>query len=39
MKQQDNHSPSKGNSTTNYPNICIEEGLLNNEFLKNSKND
>jgi hypothetical protein len=32
MKQEDNHSPSKANSTTYYPNTCIEEKLSNNEF-------
>jgi hypothetical protein len=31
MKQQDNHSPSKANSTTN---TCIEEELSNNWFQK-----
>jgi gas vesicle protein len=33
MKQQDNHSPSKANSTTKGLNTCIEE-LSNNEFKK-----
>jgi hypothetical protein len=37
MKQQDNLSPSKANSTTKDPDTCIEEELSNNE--KNSKND
>jgi hypothetical protein len=32
MKHQGNHSPSKANSTTKDPNICIEEELSNNEF-------
>jgi hypothetical protein len=32
MKQQDNCSPSKSNSTTKDPDICIEEELSNNEF-------
>jgi hypothetical protein len=34
MKQQDSHSPSKANSTTKDPNICLEEELSNNEFQK-----
>jgi hypothetical protein len=34
MKQQENHSPSKANSTTKEPNTCIEEELSNNEFQK-----
>jgi hypothetical protein len=34
MKQQDNHSPSKANSTTKDPNTCIEEELSNNELKK-----
>jgi hypothetical protein len=34
IKQQDNHSPSKANSTTKDPNTCIEEQLSNNEFQK-----
>jgi hypothetical protein len=34
MKQQDNHSPSKANSTTKDPNTCLEEELSNNEFQK-----
>jgi hypothetical protein len=33
MKQQDNHSPSKANSTTKSPNTCVE-ALSNNEFQK-----
>jgi hypothetical protein len=32
--KQDNCSPSKANSTTKDPNICLEEELSNNEFLK-----
>jgi hypothetical protein len=34
MKQQDNHSPPKANSTTKDPNTCIEEELSNNELKK-----
>jgi hypothetical protein len=34
MKQQDNHSPSKANSTTKDLNTCVEEELSNNEFQK-----
>jgi hypothetical protein len=34
MKQQDNHSPSKPNSTTKDPNTCVEKQLKNNEFQK-----
>jgi hypothetical protein len=34
MIHQDNHSPSKDNSTTKDPNTCIEEALLNKEFQK-----
>jgi hypothetical protein len=34
MKQKDNCSPSKANSTTKDPNICVEEQLSNNEFQK-----
>jgi hypothetical protein len=34
MKQQDNHSPSKANSTTKDPNTSIEKELSNNEFQK-----
>jgi hypothetical protein len=34
MKQQDNHSPSKANSTTKDPNNCVEEELSNNEIQK-----
>jgi gas vesicle protein len=34
MKQQDNHSPSKSNSTTKYLNNCIEEEISNTEFQK-----
>jgi hypothetical protein len=34
MKQQDNHSPSKANSTTKDPNTYVEEELSNNEFQK-----
>jgi F0F1-type ATP synthase membrane subunit b/b' len=34
MKQQDNNSPSKANSTTKDPNTCVEEGLSNNESQK-----
>jgi hypothetical protein len=34
MKQQDNCSPSKANSTTKDVNTCIEEEILNNEFQK-----
>jgi hypothetical protein len=32
MKQQHNHSPSKANSTTKDPSLCIEEELSHNEF-------
>jgi hexokinase len=34
IKQQDNHSPSKANSTTKDPNTCVEEELSNNELQK-----
>jgi hypothetical protein len=34
MKEQDNCSPSKANSTIKDPNTCIEEELSNNEFQK-----
>jgi hypothetical protein len=34
MKQQDNHSPSKANSTTKDLNTCAEKELSNNEFQK-----
>jgi hypothetical protein len=34
MKQQDNYSPSKANSTTKDPNTCVKEELSNNEFQK-----
>jgi hypothetical protein len=34
MNQQDNHSPSKANSTSKDPNTCVEEELSNNEFQK-----
>jgi hypothetical protein len=34
MKRQDNHSLSKANSTTKYPNTCVEEELSNNDFQK-----
>jgi hypothetical protein len=34
MKQQENHFPSKANSTIKDPNTCIEEKLSNNEFQK-----
>jgi hypothetical protein len=34
MKQQDNHSLSKANSTTKDPNIYVEGKLSNNEFQK-----
>jgi hypothetical protein len=34
MKQQDNCSPSKPNSTTKDPETCVKEDLLNNEFHK-----
>jgi hypothetical protein len=34
MKKQDNHSPSKANSTTKDSNTCVEEELSNNEFQK-----
>jgi hypothetical protein len=34
MKWQDNHSPSKANSTAKDPNTCIEEELSNNESQK-----
>jgi hypothetical protein len=33
MKEQDNHSPSKANSTTKDPDTCVEEEL-SNEFQK-----
>jgi hypothetical protein len=32
MKQEDNHSPSKANTTTKDLNTSIEEEILNNEF-------
>jgi hypothetical protein len=32
IKEQDNHSPSKANSTTKDPNTYVEEKLANNEF-------
>jgi hypothetical protein len=34
MKQQDNCSPSKANSTTKEPDTCVEEDLSNKEFKK-----
>jgi methyl-accepting chemotaxis protein len=34
MKQQNNHSPSKANSTTKVPNTYVPEELSNNEFQK-----
>jgi hypothetical protein len=34
MKQQDNHIPSKANSTTKDSNTCTEEELSNNKFQK-----
>jgi hypothetical protein len=34
MKQQDNHSPSKPNSTTKDPKTCVEDELSYNEFQK-----
>jgi hypothetical protein len=34
MKQQDNCSPSKANSTTKDPHTCTEEKLSNNVFPK-----
>jgi hypothetical protein len=34
VKQQDNHSPSKANSTTKDPNTSTKEELLNKEFQK-----
>jgi hypothetical protein len=34
MKQQENHSSSKANSTTEDLNTCVEEELSNNEFQK-----
>jgi hypothetical protein len=34
MKQEDNHSPSKANSTTKIPNTHIEGEASNNEFQK-----
>jgi hypothetical protein len=34
MKQQDNHSPSKGNSTIKDLNPCVEEEISNIEFQK-----
>jgi hypothetical protein len=40
MKQEDNCSPSKPNSTTKDLDTCIEEEIPNNEFQKKiSKND
>jgi hypothetical protein len=40
MKQQDNYSPSKANSTTKDLITCIEKKISNNEFQnKNNKND
>jgi hypothetical protein len=40
MRQQDNRSPSKANSTSKDLNTCIEEEISNNEFKENySKND
>jgi hypothetical protein len=32
--KQENHSPSKANSTTKEQNTCIEEETSNNEFQK-----
>jgi hypothetical protein len=37
MKQQNNHSSSKANSTTKDANTCVEEKLSNNEFQKNNR--
>jgi hypothetical protein len=34
MKQQDDHSPSKANSTTKDLNTCIEGEISNKEFQK-----
>jgi hypothetical protein len=34
MKQQENHSSSKVNSTTKDPNTSVQEELSNNEFRK-----
>jgi hypothetical protein len=34
MKQQENCSPSKANSTTKDLNTCLKEELSNNEFQK-----
>jgi methyl-accepting chemotaxis protein len=34
MKQQNNHFPSKANSTTKDQNTCVEEALSNTEFQK-----
>jgi hypothetical protein len=34
MKQQDNCSPSKANSTSRDLNTCIKEDLSDNEFQK-----
>jgi hypothetical protein len=34
MKQKDNSSPSKANSTTKDLNTCIEEEISNIEFQK-----
>jgi hypothetical protein len=34
MKQQDNHSPSKVNSTNKDLNTCIEEEISNTELQK-----
>jgi hypothetical protein len=34
MKEQDNRSLSKANSTTKDPNTCVEEELSSNELKK-----
>jgi hypothetical protein len=39
MKQQDNCSQTKANSTTKYQNTSKEEALSNKEFQKNCKNN
>jgi hypothetical protein len=35
--KQDSHAPSKANSTTKYPNICVEKELSNNESQRTAK--
>jgi hypothetical protein len=40
MKQQDNCSSSKANSTTKDQNTCVEEEISNNDFQNTTvKND